>query len=208
MPTELFHITALENIESILRCKAVYSVSKSNELKLCHTSIAYPKIQDRRAKFPVPLTPNGFVHDYVPFYFAPRSPMLYAIHQGVVDGYSKGQENIIYLVSSVESVAASNLRYVFTDGHAIMQLSEYYNQLSDLNQVDWDIMKRQYWNDTIDDGDRKRRRQAEFLVYEMLPLANIHQIVVMDSRAEQIVVEKTCEVGTNIPVRVTRDWYY
>lgn len=30
--------------------------------------------------------------------------------------------------------------------------------------VDWDVMDLEFWNDTDVDGDRERRRQAEFLV--------------------------------------------
>ena len=40
--------------------------------------------------------------DYVPFYFAPRSPMLYAIYKCNVQDYTGSQEEIVYLVSTVE----------------------------------------------------------------------------------------------------------
>ncbi|WP_372511841.1 DarT ssDNA thymidine ADP-ribosyltransferase family protein, partial [Frankia umida] len=42
--------------------------------------------------------------------------------------------------------------------------------LDKLGEVDHNIMRVQWWNDTDDDNDRKRRRQAEFLVYGKLPL--------------------------------------
>ena len=44
--------------------------------------IGNPHLIDQRANHPVPLPPGGFLNDYVPFYFAPRSPMMYAIHMG------------------------------------------------------------------------------------------------------------------------------
>lgn len=43
--------------------------------------IAHNTIQDRRAQTYVPCLPGGNPHDYVPFYFAPCSPMLYAAHK-------------------------------------------------------------------------------------------------------------------------------
>jgi len=48
----------------------------------------------------VPLAPYGCVADYVPFYFAPRSPMLYKLHKGGVPNYTGGQDPLVYLVSS------------------------------------------------------------------------------------------------------------
>ncbi|MBD3884903.1 DUF4433 domain-containing protein [Phormidium tenue FACHB-886] len=63
---------------------------------------------------------RGTLTDYVPFYFAPCSPMLYAIHQGNVPTHSDGQEGVIYLGSTVETVQQANLSFVFTDGHGIM----------------------------------------------------------------------------------------
>jgi hypothetical protein len=51
-------------------------------------SIAYEGIQQRRSEIEIPIPPYGILHDYIPFYFAPRSPMLYAIHKGMILGYS------------------------------------------------------------------------------------------------------------------------
>ena len=75
--------------------------------------------------------------DYVPFYFAPRSPMLYAIHKGKVEGYTGGQGEVLHLVSSAESVAGENgLDYCFTEGHAEIGFSEFFEDLTDLQRID------------------------------------------------------------------------
>jgi len=50
-----------------------------------------------------------------------------------------------------------------------MFLPEFYSRLDDLEKVDWTIMKELYWADTEEDPDRKRRRQAEFLVHRQVP---------------------------------------
>ena len=44
--------------------------------------------------------------DYVPFYLAPRTPMLAANYYGNVEGRSAGQEGIVYLVTDIDRVAA------------------------------------------------------------------------------------------------------
>ena len=46
----------------------------------------------------VPIGPGGAVSDYVLFYFAPRSPMMYAIHRGNVPTYGELGTGIDYLV--------------------------------------------------------------------------------------------------------------
>ena len=80
------------------------------------------------------------LYDYVPFYFAPRSPMLCAISHGRVKSYLN-QADVIHLVSTVDKVKNDGLRFVFTDGHAIMAFSQFYNDLGDLDKVDWKVME-------------------------------------------------------------------
>lgn len=79
--------------------------------------------------------------------------MLYAIHQGNVPTYSDGQESVIYLVSTVEAVQQANLSFVFTNGHGVMALTQFFDAPADLNQVDWQVMTLRYWFDTSEDND-------------------------------------------------------
>ena len=51
-------------------------------------------------------------------YYAARSPMLYIISKGDVPTYSGGQDEIVYLVTSIERVLEEHLRFVFTDRNA------------------------------------------------------------------------------------------
>lgn len=90
---------------------------------------------------PVPVGAGGTLHDYVPFYFAPRSPMLYTISRGNVPKCPDGQTAVVHLVSSVEKVTGGNLQFVFTDGHGIMALTSYYDDLTFLETLDWDLIK-------------------------------------------------------------------
>lgn len=91
--------------------------------------------------------------------------MLYSILNSGIN-----QREIIYFVTKTAILHQNGLPYVFTDGHAIMFLTEFYAQLNDLDKVDWAIMEEKYWADTEEDPDRKRRRQAEFLVHRKVPI--------------------------------------
>ncbi len=100
------------------------------------------------------------------------------------------------------------LKFVFTDGHAVMALSQPYNNLADLNQIDWEIMKATYWNDTDDDNDRSRRRQAEFLVHTFFPWRCIEEIGVLNEAMKDKVNAALRSCRHKPEVTVQKKWYY
>lgn len=163
--TAIYHITHIRNLPNIIKDGGLWCDHIVAARNLAHVSIAHQHIKDRRAAKHVTCASGGTLADYVPFYFAPRSPMLYAIHRGNVEGYQGGQAAVLHLVASAESVAKNKLSFAFTDGHAEMDISRFFTDLKNLDQIDWAIMQATIWRDTLQDGDRKRRRQAEFLVH-------------------------------------------
>ncbi len=89
-----------------------------------------------------------------------------------------------------------------------MAFSEFYDDLKDIDEVDWKVMESQYWNDTPTLPDRKRRRQAEFLVKDFCPWELFPEIGVINSRIESR-VKRMLENSTHQPtVQIHRDWYY
>ena len=68
----LYHITDIRNLESILQQGGLLANNLGKEKGIEYQIIAHSNIQDRRLGKTVPLKPNGNLHDYVPFYFAPR----------------------------------------------------------------------------------------------------------------------------------------
>ncbi|MDM7461275.1 MAG: DUF4433 domain-containing protein [bacterium] len=205
MPTQIYHITHIGNLESIIKASRLYSDAAASA---CNPrSIAYLDLKRKRKEKTVPVPPNGCVADYVPFYFAPRSPMLYAIHKGCVrSGLS--QTEIIYLVTSVETIVRAGKPFVFTDCHPL-SYCRFSNNLQDLNQfVDWQVMRSEYWHDNPQHPNRKSRRQAEFLVHQAVEWSLIERIGVYDQgRLQQ--VQQILQSASHRPlVSVRRDWYY
>ncbi|HAG83553.1 MAG TPA: DUF4433 domain-containing protein [Cyanobacteria bacterium UBA12227] len=208
MSTPIYHITHIRNLQSILQLGGLIANNRLKEQQINYQDIAHGNIQDRRALIRVPCAASGYLHDYIPFYFAPRSPMLYTINLGNVEGYIEGQNPVIHIVTEAEIISANNLVFAFTDGHAVMNYSDFYDDLQRLDMIDWEIMRAKYWNNTPSDGDRRRRRQAEFLVHQFCPWALIIEIGVINSTVQSQVGQILQNFNCQTPVKVYPSWYY
>lgn len=80
---QMFRITHITNVPWILQnglhCRSSGAVDP-NFVRIGNASLI-----DKRQHFPVPIAPGGALSDYVPFYFTPRSIMLYNIVTGHKD---------------------------------------------------------------------------------------------------------------------------
>ncbi|MGE6371004.1 type II toxin-antitoxin system toxin DNA ADP-ribosyl transferase DarT [Planococcus kocurii] len=189
-----FHMTHIKNLPSILKNQELLAYSEMALRNTLYQDIANPRIQERRFTTSIRLAPHGSLHEYVPFYFAACSPMLYSVlHNGT------NQEEMVYLVTDTETIDQSGVPYLFTDGHAIMVISEFYSDLTELNKIDWPLME---------DPDRKRRRQAEFLVHKKVPIQLFTGFAVINQLAKDRVEELLKNHQVNKPVGIRRHFYY
>ncbi|MCS6829331.1 MAG: DUF4433 domain-containing protein [Armatimonadota bacterium] len=204
----IYHITHHSNLPRILTAGGLLCDKEASDG--CAVSIAYADLKQRREHVAVPCEPGGVLADYVPFYFAPRSPMLYAIHKGFVSHYAGGQNEIVYIASSVQTVQRRRLPFVFTDGHPVVRITRFFNRLNNLNQLDWQIMRARAWHNTEDDPDRKRRRQAEFLVYRFFPWEAVEMLGVVDLEMRERVLTYLHDHAQQSvpPVYLRSSWYY
>jgi hypothetical protein len=96
----LYRLLHYQNLPFILS-RGLYCVNSGiNDPN--YINIGNKNIISKRRTRSVPVDPGGEVHDYIPFYFCPRSPMLGSIHVGNSD-FNGSQEEITYLVISVPS---------------------------------------------------------------------------------------------------------
>ena len=134
--------------------------------------------------------------------------MLFAISKGNVAGYTEGQTPIVHLASSIERVSESGRPFAFSDGHADMAISQFFNDLERLDRIDWNIMRARYWNDNEDDNDRCRRRMAEFLVSQFFPWELVERIGVINNTVAERVEAALAAAAHKPEIRVERGWYY
>lgn len=205
--TAIYHITALENLTGIIADGGLRAI---NSLTRPHVSAAYGHIQGRRAAKQIPIPPFGVLHDYVPFYFCPRSPMLYAIHNPSAEmTFKGGQRQMLHFVSSAESIAQVKIAFAFSDRHAVLGYAKFSNDLADLTGLAWPYINANTWTNTQQDPGRRERKQAEFLVYRFMPWRFITKIGVIN----QTMLEAVQNILSASPaphpiVTVQRDWYY
>jgi hypothetical protein len=205
----IYRIISKDNLEHIFRsgklCSSVHPDCDPNYSPIGETTL----IESRRSKqIFVGDVMKGALSEYIPFYFGPRPPMLYAIQRGY-DVPNISPEKIVYLVSSLPKLKKHGCRYVFSDGHAYDALTQFFDNDNDLVNIDWKTVKAKQWKNIPADPDRKRRKQAECLVHYEMPLGAVDFIAVYDQSNSDFVQEllKKYSLST-LTVEVKPDWYY
>jgi hypothetical protein len=169
---QLFHMTLVERLPGIVADGRLLSDAALVSRQLPGAPIAHAHIKERRRRVTVPVPPGGVVGDYVPFYLAPRSPMLAANHYGNVEGRSTGQDGIVYLVTTLERVSPLE-GVVLANKHPARRpaFTADLGLFDDPVFIDWDVMFDPFFT-SESDTERPERRQAEVLVHGEVPLTS------------------------------------
>jgi len=210
VPTRVFHMTRIERLPSVIE-HGLLPDNMCKRRQITGVEIGYDHIKQRRALRPVTCGVGGTLADYVPFYFAPRSPMLYAITRGLVSAEAACTEQIVYLVSSTQTLREAGLTVVASNRHAELgyaEMTDHDGDLDDNDFIDWPLMTATYWNNTPDDPDRKERRQAECLVHPHVPWQVIEGLATKTERARAQVELILGTAGQPTPVVVSAEWYF
>lgn len=210
IPTPIFRFIHIDNLQICLRRGALHAPNHVPQNGLIYRTIHNIEIQQVRRATTIPCGEGGVIHDYVSFYFGPRSPMLFQLHTGRIADYEESQERLIYLVSAAQIIQQSGSGFVFSDGHGIASYTNWFDDLSDLNELDWDTIYATIWNDTVDDMDRQRRKQAEFLVHRRCDWRLIEKIAVIDTRMKSWVerIMRNFHISLRPMVIIKPEWYY
>jgi hypothetical protein len=218
-PVRLFHITAIANLPDICASGALLSKNLGASAGIAYQNIAYQGAQGARSVKPAPNPPGGVVHDYVPFYFAPRSPMLLAIDSGRVADCPCKQHDIVHFETTVDRVTAGDVPFVFYDRNATLLWCKAYTDLGRLDAVAWELLTEmprldgfcKYWNTDSSNpryADRMERRQAEFLVKDRVPLERVVRLGVIDNQRAEEVGAILVQHGLELPIEVKHEWYF
>jgi len=179
------------------------------------TTIGMNEIKTRRLE-ELTLTshPGLFVGQSVPFYFCPRSVMLYLIHRANHLGltYRGGQGSIVHLEAGLHGTVAwanrEGRRWAFTLSNAGAYYFEDRADLAQLHEVNWDAVAARRWSGVGIDPAVKEGKQAEFLLEQSFPWHLVERIGVYSQATYRRSVNALPAGGHRPGVEVKPDWYY
>lgn len=171
-------------------------------------NIGNPELICKRASHPVPVGPGGVLHDYVPFYFTPFSPMLMNIHSGRNGIKQRANEEIVILVSNLRRMAAQKIPFVFTDSHAYYNWANYYTHLDDLDKIDWSILQTRDFRRDSNDLAKFERYQAEALIYKQCPISLLEGMICYNAEVKLQLEDWLLQRQLTMPVYARDGWYF
>lgn len=197
----IYHITHVTNLAGMVADGGLWSDAGQRSRRPESVNIGYRHIKDRRMQRLVTAGGRGKLGEYVPFYFCPRSVMLYVISRGSSD-YSGREREIVHLVSRM-SVATQGTQWAFSDRHAEVAHAEHFDDRAHLDKIQWTAVEASYWQAV------KEEKQAEFLVKDFFPWHMVRFIGVRDAEILKQVQDLLASgAGTAPPVELRPQWYY
>jgi ssDNA thymidine ADP-ribosyltransferase, DarT len=207
---QLFHITHVDNIPSIVGAGGLYSDAKMIDRSANVAAIGMSSIKQNRLKLPVQCHRGDHVGECVPFYFCPRSIMLYLIHRANHPGlgYRGGQEPIVHLELDLHSVVtwadANERRWSFTLSNAGAAYAEFRSRLDQLGDLNWTAIRAtDFTSPAVKEG-----KQAEFLVKDFVSWETVVRIGVHSHKIATRVATAISNAMHQPHVEVLPGWYY
>lgn len=205
---KIYHIVHVDRLPSIIADGSLWCDAEIIRRSSPGTTIGMNSIKQRRLD--LALTNHPFLHvgDCVPFYFCPRSIMLYLIHQANHPDliYRGGQRPIVHLEADMQQTVAwaeaRGERWAFTLSNAGAYYFEDRCDLAQLGEIDWNAVQATDWR------QRKEGKQAEFLIERQFPWELVSRIGVISRQVSDQVNTALQAAGHQPPIEIRPDWYY
>ena len=205
---KIYHIVHIDRLPSIIEDGRLWCDAKIVEQGETGTTIGMSKIKQRRLGLKLSSHPTLNVGDCVPFYFCPRSVMLYVIYRANDPElvYRAGQDPIVHLEADLHQTVAwageRRLRWAFTLSNAGATYFEDRCDLAKLDEINWDAVQSRHWRQC------KEGKQAEFLIEKQFPWELISRIGVCTQKVRNQTLA-ALEAAVHKPsVEIRRNWYY
>lgn len=206
---KIYHITHVDNLPGIAADGGLVSDRVMIERGGPAQAIGMSSIKLRRVEeLGVACHPGTKVGDYVPFYFCPRSIMLFVIHCANHPelAYRDGQGPIVHLEADLHAVVAwaatNGVPWAFTLSNAGARYAEFRSRLEELDQLNWQAIAARDW------AGLKEAKQAEFLLHEQFPFDLVERIGAHSDAVRSRAVAAMREAPYQPRVEVRPEWYY
>ncbi len=208
---KIYHITHVDNIRNIVATGGLLSDARILQKGGPTQMIGLSNIKRRRIEeLEVRCRPGTKVGEYVPFYFCPRSIMLYVIHRADHPEltYRGGQDPIVHLEADLHQVVGwadnNGVRWAFSLSNAGTRYTQFRSDLCYLHELDWDAIA----STDFRDPNVKEGKQAEFLVYGFFPFDLVERIGVHRADVGNKIRSVLAGSGYTPRVEVRDDWYF
>lgn len=227
-PSHIFRMTHKNNIDIFLEDGYLFAPNHTSQPQF---SISYTEINHRRET--MVLSNGRQLHDYVPFYFSPLTPMAYTISQGNLllfspDNIDLGvvdSNDIIFFVINLNSLQELNYEYRVSNSACNNFAFETFDGIEQAS-IDWNLFNEAPFKGVIDEDEysgacrffldrdsvpyqnRRAVRGAEFLIANQVNVQDIDFIVVQNETTALEVRDKLINKGINKSVYVKPDCYY
>lgn len=204
---KIYHICHVDKLASIIASGGLLSDAMVQQQAMPGTVIGMNHIKQRRLHLSLVSHPVLTVGQCVPFYFCPRSVMLFLIHKHNAElAYQGGQSSIIHLEAdlhaTVQWAQQQGQRWAFTLSNAGSNYFEDRADLAQLDQVNWTAVNALSWS------SQKEEKQAEFLIEHRFPWHLVERIGVYSAALYTQVMNTLPANGHRPPVAVLPNWYY
>ncbi|HWE36699.1 MAG TPA: DUF4433 domain-containing protein [Isosphaeraceae bacterium] len=208
---KIYHITPGQNLARIVADGCLWSDAEIIVRGGPEAAIGMSHIKKRRLEeLTVACHPGTKVGQFVPFYFCPRSVMLYILHRGNSPdiSYRGGQGPILHFEADLHEAVSwadgHGLPWAFTDRNAGSYYLHSFRDLAQLSQLGWDHIANPDFRDPV----VKEAKQAEFLVYGSFPWSLVRTIGVISEKHAERVREIVARGDHRPDVQVRTEWYY
>jgi hypothetical protein len=212
---KIYHILHVDRLPSVVADGCLWSDAEMVARGSSGTGIGMSKIKQRRLReLLVFKRPPLFVGECVPFYFCPRSVMLYVISRRnhLELAYTGGQEHIVHLEADLQRTTQwaeqKGLRWAFTSSNAGARYSEFHTNLDELDRLDWSAINAGKWGGPGVPDSLMEKKQAELLIESRFPWNLVDRIGVISGSVGGIALNAMGTVTHRPHVEVHREWYY
>lgn len=206
---KIYHIVHVDRLPSIVADGCLWCDAEVVERAPSGPTIGMSAIKQRRlSELTLSSHPDLHVGSCVPFYFCPRSVMLYLIYQANHKDldYHGGQGPIVHLEAdlheSVAWAAENERRWAFTLSNAGSYYFEDRADVAALDEIDWKAVRATDWR------SHKDGKQAEFLMETSFPWVLIERIGVHSATVYRQAVNALAKGSHKPRVEVKSNWYY
>lgn len=210
----IYHIVHKDRLQSIMDDGFLWSDAETRARASEGTTVGMMGIKNRRLVTRLSSHPDLAVGACVPFYFCPRSIMLFLLHRGNHPEvtYSGGQEPIIHLVAEVPAAVSwaedNDLRWAFTLSNAGSSYFEDRADLNNLDEIDWKAVQAVQWSGNGVSRQVKEGKQAEFLIERCFPWGLVQGIGVRNEVVGREVTRLMAGRAHRPTVKALPAWYY